>query len=342
MRYSQSKSESAEILRLVVPRMGGQGSGCQPPSYALWYEYVAGVNRDLALALDERLKQGKPLTDDETLALYGKYVAERDFVTLDHAQDRLQRSLDTLKKLATMAGNDLSVFGDSLRSCEDRLSVPIDDESLGALVATLATEVQRMRRSNQALGEQLEASQRELQDANFQLSKVRSESLLDPLTKLYNRRGLQEGVKRLMLDRPQGLVRCALLMADIDHFKRINDQYGHLFGDRVLRSVAQVMTAFTKGRGLAARFGGEEFAIVLPDTEDDGAVGLAEQIRCGVATGRIRREGQDVDLGGVTISLGVALYRLGETFEQWACRADAALYNAKNAGRNRVAMAQVC
>lgn len=101
------------------------------------------------------------------------------------------------------------------------------------------------------------------------------------------------------------------------------------------------LTAFTNARGLAARFGGEEFAIGLPDAEGDGAVGLGKWIRCGVAAGRIRRADQGDELGGITISLGVAVYRLGEPFEQWAARADEAPYSAKNAGRNRVAIAQM-
>jgi diguanylate cyclase len=171
------------------------------------------------------------------------------------------------------------------------------------------------------------------------MATVQNEALLDPLTRLSNRRGFQRRIDEMLAAGADGLAGSSLLMADIDHFKQVNDTHGHLLGDRVLQTVAEVIRGSVKGRDVAARFGGEEFAILLPDTPLRGALVLAEQIRQTVAHGRIRRIDRDETVGGVTISLGVANYRPGETLEQWLERADRALYQSKQRGRNCVTAA---
>jgi diguanylate cyclase len=128
-------------------------------------------------------------------------------------------------------------------------------------------------------------------------------------------------------------------MADIDHFKVVNDMHGHLLGDKVLRAVAHVLKSNIKGRDMAARLGGEEFAVILPDTSAAGAAALAKQIRSRVAHGRIKRSAAQGQIGQVTLSIGVAVAEAGESLESLMQRADAALYAAKQNGRNRVEVA---
>lgn len=124
-------------------------------------------------------------------------------------------------------------------------------------------------------------------------------------------------------------------MADIDHFKKCNDSYGHLFGDKVLRNVGQVLKKMVKGQDTAARVGGEEFVVFLPDTPIEGAAMLAEHIRATIAAGRISAANQ-TEAGQITISLGVTDFRLGDSIESFLTRADKALYASKANGRNRV------
>jgi diguanylate cyclase len=126
-----------------------------------------------------------------------------------------------------------------------------------------------------------------------------------------------------------------LVVTDIDHFKRINDKYGHGFGDQVLKAVAQVLRALTPASGMAARIGGEEFALLLPDMAVDGAQAIAEQVRTTIGSSRVRR-GPDELVENVTVSLGVVYCRRGESPREFLDRADAALYASKQAGRDRV------
>lgn len=161
------------------------------------------------------------------------------------------------------------------------------------------------------------------------------ESVQDSLTGLHNRRYLAahyEGLERELIE---GSKQISLLMLDIDHFKQVNDSYGHLAGDEILKGVAQRIQTALRGFDTAARFGGEEFAVLLPNTPVSGAMAVAERLRneLGVAPYAISEKPGQV---GVTVSIGVATVKAGSvTLEGLIGYADAALYEAKNSGRNR-------
>ena len=128
----------------------------------------------------------------------------------------------------------------------------------------------------------------------------------------------------------------SLILGDIDHFKTFNDTWGHQIGDQVLRLVASVLKDNVKGQDLLARYGGEEFAIVLPNTSLKDATTLADNIRLAVSKRRLLNKFTNTDLGRITMSFGVAPYVPGDSVDHLIRNADAALYKAKETGRNRV------
>lgn len=160
----------------------------------------------------------------------------------------------------------------------------------------------------------------------------------DGLTGLYNHRHLQERLRE-ELDRARRYRRpLSLVMADLDHFKTYNDTYGHPQGDEVLMAVAHTLRQVSRTSDLVARYGGEEFTLVLPETSLEDAQTVAERARQCVAALEFQgRENSHVT--GVTLSLGIASYYHGCTQEELIALADAALYEAKRAGRNRVRVA---
>jgi diguanylate cyclase (GGDEF)-like protein/PAS domain S-box-containing protein len=160
-------------------------------------------------------------------------------------------------------------------------------------------------------------------------------ALTDPLTGLHNRRGL-EGSAEALHFRPGGApINQVWIMADIDHFKRVNDTYGHEAGDDVLKAVADALRTTARVADIVARFGGEEFVLVLPDTSAEMAARIAERLRLAIEALSTDVDGQVVR---VTASFGVAQRAAQESQLEVLERADAALFSSKNHGRNRVTM----
>jgi diguanylate cyclase (GGDEF)-like protein len=167
---------------------------------------------------------------------------------------------------------------------------------------------------------------------------LRQQTIRDALTGLYNRRFLEESLNREMARCKRNGTVFGVLMMDLDHFKRINDTFGHDAGDSVLRSIAQALQENSRESDIACRFGGEEFIIVLPDTGREGAAIRAERILAVVRGLHVTHN--DKPLGSITVSLGLAMYpQNGETVKAIVQSADKALYAAKGAGRDRLVMA---
>ncbi len=177
---------------------------------------------------------------------------------------------------------------------------------------------------------------RQLRQANEQLARL---SRTDSLTQLNNRGYWEQAVAREYLRTLRTGSQACLVMFDIDHFKRVNDEYGHPAGDAAIRRTAQMLNDTIRATDIAGRYGGEEFGIVLVDTDTEGARVLTERLRKAVETMTVEHEQQRIRF---TISLGIAPLR-GDLpgYEQWIARADQALYQAKQAGRNRVVIFQV-
>lgn len=166
----------------------------------------------------------------------------------------------------------------------------------------------------------------------YSLQRRRLEHLatIDPLTGALNRRSMEQELQMAVEEYARSHAPMAVILMDIDHFKLINDRCGHEKGDQVLQAFASLVMQNTRHIDRFFRYGGEEFLLLLKSSQADEAIAIAEKIRAVVAN-------NDADvLQGVTVSLGLATACAGETVEQWTSRADAALYTAKNQGRNRV------
>ena len=338
MRYNETRDRSIEILRQALPLMSRQRASFHPLSFTLWYEHIAGLNPELTRILEARLASSVALTDDDVQRLYAQLIAARDVKVLEALQQRLRTVLEDTAQSAATASAEAAQFDRDLQEHMSQLSVQLDGESLRKIVGSLVQDAQHMHSVAFELSRKLESSTREVSLLTESLQRTQSEALLDSLTGLKNRRGLESAIEDLLRD-ASGLTGSALLLADIDDFKSINDTFGHVLGDKVIRSVAHVLQTSIKGRDVAARFGGDEFAVLLPQTTLAGAATLAEQIRESVARGRIHRADGRESIGEVTLSVGVAVAGHGESMEGLIERADAAMYVAKRSGRNRVSLA---
>lgn len=185
------------------------------------------------------------------------------------------------------------------------------------------------------LNEQMAEMQRELARSNRQLkaseARFKSLSITDPLTGLANRRHLEEQINGAIERAQRYGETFSLILADIDHFKHINDEHGHDIGDHALSTFARLLHGQIRDCDLAARVGGEEFVLLLPRTELHAATQSAERLR--VETSRMRVTGLTT---AITASFGVTRYQTGDTIHTLLKRVDQALYAAKNGGRDRV------
>lgn len=339
MKYRQSIDQSAEYLRRALPLMSRQNAALNPISYAVWYEYVADISPALRARVDELTADGRLLDDEATEALFRDHIAEVDEEAVQRIGDGFRKIMTDISRSALDARDEAGQFGTALEQWSEGLAKSRSCAVSSTDLAMLLRHTQDMRKSMTTLKSRLDDSHQEIQALRREIDRAREESLADGLTGLVNRRGFDQALAACLAARGEGSQSPSLIIADIDHFKRVNDNYGHLFGDKVLRTVAQILKENVKGRDTAARFGGEEFAILLPSTPLEGALSLAEQIRATISRCYIRRPHSPETISSITISLGVARHRAGESPTAFLSRADSALYAAKSGGRNRVTLA---
>jgi diguanylate cyclase (GGDEF)-like protein len=249
------------------------------------------------------------------------------------SHDLMQASLiaERLKSLA----DEMSTNAHAHRSELDRASRLLksdearSDEALAELVVDVIGD---MVRANQNLQSQLETAESRLEEQAVEIEAHISRSLTDPLTGLPNRREFNNRLEERMSAWNRRQEAFSLLMLDVDHFKKLNDDHGHLAGDQVLAAIGRALRGAVRREDAVARYGGEEFAILLPNTSLEQAVHVAEKVRESVARAAVRHNGQSL---AVTVSGGLAMIESKETGEALIHRADAALYAAKASGRNR-------
>ncbi|MEZ5651535.1 MAG: GGDEF domain-containing protein [Burkholderiaceae bacterium] len=308
----------------------------QPKSYALWYAYVLGTHPALKSAIDKRISQGERLSDQATLDLYAHHLIEKAESQVADAQDKLMRVLAKAHDQMHSAGSETSRFNEHLLEFGTALGSPEDLDKLKAEVETMAGETSRIHATIDRLVDSVRESQAEVARLSLELTRARDQANTDALTGLANRRAFDDAI--LQFCRGHGSRGLCLIMMDIDHFKKVNDNYGHPYGDLVIKTVASIIHANVRGRDLAARYGGEEFAVLLLDTHESDAAMVADRIRDQVSLAAIR----DVDgtqAKQITVSAGVAEHDSREPPEGLTGRADRALYRSKTGGRNRVTRA---
>jgi diguanylate cyclase len=185
----------------------------------------------------------------------------------------------------------------------------------------------------QGLAERVAHMEQEAQGYREHLEVQRQKALVDPLTGLPNRAAWGERLEHEICQRQQHGNTLLLAMLDLDHFKRINDNYGHLAGDKVLKIIASVLRKRLRGTDFVARFGGEEFVLLMPSTAPAAGLKMLEVLRASIEACPFHFKGEPVT---ITLSSGMTAFRAGEHSDQALKRADQALYRAKSAGRNRV------
>lgn len=317
--------------------MAARRIAATPANFAVWYAHVAGTHPDLSRAIEIFDSNRAEYTDNRNAELHDQLVdTSREADEIREAGERISAAAAVVLSLLDKAAAGQRSYGEALGEASQAFAA-VEPERLHVIVEAILDETRRMIARNQEIAGKLARSSNEIETLRQQIDVARRESMVDALTGVGNRKMFDLRLRDcLKLSLEEGGDLC-LMMADIDHFKKFNDTYGHQLGDLVLRLVARALTDGIKGRDTAARYGGEEFAILLPRTRLGDAMKLAEQLRLAIGARRVVMRGGERDLGHVTLSIGVSCYRPGEPAAEFVQRADAALYFAKRQGRNRVA-----
>jgi diguanylate cyclase len=343
MSTTDTGEDTAVLAKNAMQRMSEHEVPPTPDNFLVWYTYLSKGDADIVHRIDRMLETGQAFTADACNALYLRCVAfsddamddKRDSALLSASTD-MEQSVTHVMSLLAEAGADAERYSATLESAGGDLASAGAVGQVRSIVSNLVEETQRVADQNRKVNERLEQSNREIADLNVRIADVRKEAMCDALTGLQNRRAFDSQLQLAINESRDTGNSLSLLMLDIDHFKKFNDTHGHQLGDQVIKLVSRCLTDCTKGHDTAARYGGEEFAIVLPETELEGALAVASQICETVANQHIRRKSTGETLGNVTISIGAARFSGSEQPEELIERADTALYAAKNAGRNRV------
>jgi diguanylate cyclase len=307
-----------------------------PQFYELLYTYATGINPALNARINGIFKDGNPSVDLAE-ALYNEFVKATDVnERISTVSERMSARIADVHDAIDSALVSANAYSGSLQSAHGDLESGMDITEMREWTARLLRETRRMQDTNRRLETKLEASREDIASLQRNLDEVRRESMLDPLTKIYNRKYFDDGLLNSIAEASENGRPLCLLLVDIDHFKRFNDTYGHQTGDQVLRLVAMTLKSNIKGKDIVARYGGEEFAAILPSTDLAGAEILSDNIRKAIQAKELLKRSTNEKLGRITASFGVALYRRDETASALIERADRCLYAAKHAGRNRV------
>jgi diguanylate cyclase len=338
-RYREPKERSAELLRLTLAHMGRHAAAFNPITFAVWYEYAAGINPMLNVAIDQRVNEGKSIDDGTVAQLHAAHIAPANEDTMGRISTDMQRVMAGLALTASQTGTQAGTYGAQLSGLTAALGRQ-DTSDLAPFLSEVVAGTAHMRSSVDALQQQVAQGESEIRQLREDLDRACSEALRDPLTGILNRKGFDQQIQALFTTRPGKGEGHFVVMLDIDHFKKVNDTHGHVMGDRVIQGVAEILrSTVTNPAHSVTRYGGEEFAILMPQSTQRECTQVAETIRTRTKGMKLRDRKTQEELVSVTISGGMAEWQPGDDPLALIGRADAALYRSKSEGRDRLTVA---
>lgn len=340
-RYTSASKEAIRgYFDEAVAFLDANGLSPHPVNFLVAYEYVLGQDADLQREMNTHAERHMGWDDTLMGNLFCKLLESLQEDPYAGVSSELMGLLANLLGQVKDARSSMAGYHKLLSEKHVGLKGKVSREALHAIVSELMLATNAVVVTTGSLQEQLDSTQREAESLRRQLEEIKREAEHDPLTGALNRKALDSILDNLVQNADIDGKPFSLFLADIDHFKHFNDSFGHLLGDEVLKRVVQVMDQQVKGGDYIARYGGEEFMVILPETPPEGAITVAEAIRHAVEQIVLVKRSTKERLSKVTLSLGVGTYRRGEGKMAVIERVDAALYHAKNEGRNRVVQAK--
>ena len=331
------RPDSMTIAMAALMGMKSRGQAVDPKSFELWYRFAAGDSGLLCAAVNSRLERAGRLSSDDIDELYGAHISPADAADkVDAVSAQMADEIAQAVAMTEAAENFAARYSASLAEAASRLLTVQDREGVRAIVASLARATAEMETGNREQYRRLQALGEELARLRRSQAAIRTESTTDALTGLGNRSFFDRALEKSVTECRANNAPLTLLLFDIDHFRQINDKFGHIIGDQVLRCVANALQETVTGRDIAARVGGEEFAAILPGTPLRAAIEVANQVRLAVMKAKLIRRSTGEKQMRLTISGGVAALQAGASRHAMIEVAEICVRAAKRNGGNAV------
>ena len=306
-----------------------------PNNFHLWFKYALGTASDLKRAVDILVSNKRKFDKTTNQALFDTYIGSQgtDAAVVHKVSQQLHGVMDSAKQYLTAAIADNRSQMEAIDGVADGHDNGVDPK---LLIENLVSELARATERAAKLEASFAEKSRELDTIRDSLNKSEQRARTDTLTGLPNRRALEEFFRQVQIAAMEKDEPLSVLLIDVDHFKKFNDNYGHGVGDQVLRLVAKAVRERVRENDLPARYGGEELIAVLPRADLETCNSVAERIRRSIAECQFTRRSTGEMLPQITVSIGVGQFQFGESMADLIDRCDRALYLAKKLGRNRV------
>lgn len=336
MDYLENKAQAGEYLRLTLKHITKYNLATNGINLVVFYEYVEGKNSDLNKAIDKILDQYGKIKPEQIKQIYGTYFNQDHQIVASKLLNRLNQ---IIKELSMSFGDSIDGMAEQGRKVEDlstQISQTKDYNDINKIIDKMLVETKALVVSNQKAYSQIKSSSENINVLKYKLKQIKLEAQTDPLTSLANRRSFEQKLEYERLTAAENSGAFCIMMMDIDCFKKINDNHGHLVGDSVLKNLADILLKSLRQSDFSARIGGDEFCIILPGTKLSGASIAAVKIKdiINKRTWRLKETGKHME--NVTISIGIAQYKFNDSNKDLIKRADDALYLAKESGRNNI------
>jgi diguanylate cyclase len=338
MRHHIDKDNVNAVARKVLMMLSEYKISLYPENYLVWFDYVIGANKDLEKDINRIISDGKCFSDEINEELYLKHFGNDDsqLRLVATAQKEIQKILKDVLDEILYTHHFTADYRDKLEGFTAQLKEEKELDEIHEIVSEIIHVTVEVIQASEQLKEHLEETASKSEKLQHELKRAQHEILIDPLTSLYNRKAFDKQISNFMKTFQDEGKLFSLVMIDIDHFKKFNDQHGHLMGDQVLKFMGRLLSKELKGKDYVGRYGGEEFYILMEDASMDNAFIVAEKIRKSLTGFQLKYVETGQALGRITISAGVAAVKNNDTAESLIKRADDALYLAKQSGRNSV------
>jgi len=339
MLQQDETKQAAEYLRQVIPLLSQNKLAPTPINYSIFYCYLSGCSQALQDIIDNFISEKKPFTVLIMLELYEKYINGGAAIA---QQEKIHHSIEKVISDASeevlQINNTAGEFDNTISKHAETLSTANDPQTTALVLQQIMQDTRNILKENQVTQARIEETSAEIIQIKAELEAVKASAEKDSLTGLKNRVAFDKKIDDIVYSQKDP--NSTLIMLDIDHFKRVNDTFGHLVGDRVIRYVSALLNQIIGPNHHIARYGGEEFAVILTGVPLKDAKQLTEKTRVAMCNSKLQRKDSGETIGKVTLSAGIAILKSDESVDSFIERAYEALYKAKETGRNKVIISE--